>query len=102
MGTNGGDHLLQLLYGRHDLRADHGVQLHLLVLVGSEHAVFAEDTILDADLTDIVEQGADPDLVLRLFGKLQVAGDGATVGRNPLGMAARIGIFGVDRGHDGA
>ena len=40
-------------------------------------ALLAEDAVLDADLADVVEQRADPDLVLDLLGQPEVAGDGA-------------------------
>ena len=71
---DGRDRLAELLDRRHDLGADHRVRLHLLELFFRELARLAQDLVLDADLADVVQQRADPDLVLHVLGRARESG----------------------------
>ena len=72
----------------HDLGADAGVLAHELPLLRGERAGFAEDTVGDADLADVVQEGDVLDLLKTVRGPARVRGR-ARPCRPPRGQRAR-------------
>ena len=90
-------HVAQRLDRSQDVGADRRVPLHLLVLLGGEHAPLLEHPVLDPDLPHVVEERADPEPLLELLGLAEVPGDRPAQRGDPLRMPAGVRILGVDR-----
>ena len=82
---------------RHDRRALDRVRLHHLELFLRQRGGLADDAVVHADLADVVEQRREPDPLDVLGGQAHLLGDRGRVARDPLGVAARVRVLGVDR-----
>ena len=89
-----------------DLVAERGVRLDRLVLVQVEPGRLLQDGIGNADLADVVHEPGEPDRGDVLVVELQVGGEQDTELGDRLGVAAGVGVLGVDgarqRGREGA
>ncbi len=93
--------VLELSHVGEDTRADLGVLLDLLELLGCEPAGFLEDGFGYADLADVVEQAGHVDAVHQ--GVVQPVFRGKVAGQqgHALTMTACISILGIDSGGEG-
>jgi len=98
-GREGG---LQELDPRDDLRADGGMVADERHLLRREDAPLREDGVRDPDLADVVQDPAVLEVRERLLGEPELAPDLHRERRNPLGVAARVGILRVHRGGEAA
>ena len=76
--------------------------LDLIELLRRERACLPEHGVADADLADVVEEGAQPDRLDVVLGQLHVQADGHREGGDAVGMAGRVGIARVKRLSQGA
>ncbi len=75
---------------------------HDLELLVGQTTGLVQDAVADAELTDVVQDGGDVHPEHLLLGQSEVPRDRHRVGGDPLGVAARVGVLGVDGGSQGA
>src|SRR5690554_2487636 len=74
------------------------MQLDLVVFLVCQSARLAQYAFGHADLADVVQKSGEVDFVHLLWTHAQCLGDHARQQRDPLAVAASIGIFGVNAG----
>ena len=79
----------------HDLGADAGVLADELPLLGGQRSGLEQDTVGDADLADVVQEGDVLDLVQALVGPAQLAAEQGHVGGHPAGVTERVVVLGA-------
>ena len=77
---------------RSDARADHGVGLDVLALLGREFSRLEQHGVADADFADIVQQRAALQRVYLAAAEAHLAGDYHRVFAHALGVATGVGI----------
>ena len=83
--------------GLEDSRADLGVPLDLLVLLGREPVGLRDDAVRDPDLADVVQQARDVDALDHLARQPELAPELRGVDADALRVAARVGVLRVHR-----
>ena len=91
------DDVDQLRDAAHDRRSFRGMLLHHFELIVAERSRFAQNAVVDSDLSHVVQQRADAQIAHVLFGKGEILADGHRITRHAFGVAAGVRIFGVDR-----
>ena len=74
-----------------------GVRLHDVEFLGGECAWLFQDAVLDPDLAHVVQLGGDAHYLHELLRLAHLAGDHHRVARDPVGVAARVGVLFIDR-----
>jgi hypothetical protein len=85
--------------GRQDPLAERRVLLDLLELGRRERPRLVEDVLAGPDLPDVVQLPAEPDLLEPFSGVAELDGGLDGVARHPGGVAAGVGVLGLERVH---
>src|SRR5216684_5783566 len=87
------DDVDELGHAAHDGRSFGGMSFHHLELVLAQRAGLAQDPVVDTDLADVVQQGADAEVAHLLFAEAEVLSDADRVARHALRMAAGVRVL---------